>query len=137
MKRHVLWIATALLCAGTFVQAEEPAATEKPKRPTPPAAEDAFKKADTNNDGQISMEEYKAVMAERAKNRPNGKEMPADMIEKRFKSMDTDNSGAISLEEFKKGREMRGPQNHGEGAPKAPEAKPAAPDAAPKAPEAK
>ena len=122
MKQYAAWIVAAALCAGAAARTcAQEAPKEEPKRPSP---EEAFKKMDTNGDGQISLDEFKASMAERAKSR--GREMPADMVEKRFKAMDTDANGTVSLEEFKKAPRpgTRGPR--GEEAPKAPEAKPAA-----------
>ena len=134
MKNHAPWIVAALLCAGTVVHAQEPAKTDQPKHPAQPSAEEAFKKMDTNSDVQLSLDEFKAGMAERVKSHPNAKEMPAEMIEKRFKALDTDGNGTVSLEEFKKGREPRA--RHGDAAPKTPDVKPVTPDAAPKAPDA-
>jgi len=127
MKSYATWIMAAALCVGTAVQtqAEEAAKGDQAKPHTPPAPEEMFKKIDKNGDGAISQDEFKAAMAERAKNHPNGKEMTAEMIEKRFKSMDADNNGSISLDEFKKGHEQRAKARHGEEAKKAPEAQPA------------
>jgi len=134
MKSYAAWIIAAALCAGAVAQtqAQEAAKTDQTKRHAMPTPEEMFKKMDTNGDGQISLDEYKAAMAERAKNHPNGKEMPADMIEKRFKAMDTDNNGTLSLDEFKKGME-KAHARHGADAAKTPAATPAAPVAAPAA----
>ncbi|MEI8242447.1 MAG: EF-hand domain-containing protein [bacterium] len=134
MKSHAAWIVAAVLCAGVVVQAEEPAKADQPKRQGQPPPEEMYKKIDTNGDGQISLDEFKASMAERAKSRPNAREIPVEMVEKRFKALDADSNGSVSLEEFKKGR-MDRPRGEGaprgDHAPKAPEAKPVAPASAP------
>jgi len=134
MKSYAAWIIAAALCAGAVAQtqAQEAAKADQTKRHAMPTPEEMFKKMDTNGDGQLSLDEYKAAMTERAKK--SGKDMPADMIEKKFKAMDTDNSGSLSLDEFKKGRDM-GHGRHGADAAKTPAAAPAAP-VAPVAPAA-
>src|SRR5262245_16156607 len=59
------------------------------ERPNP---EEAFKKLDTNNDGSISLEEFKAgPMAQRN----------PDRADAAYKRMDKDNDGKVTLEEFK------------------------------------
>jgi hypothetical protein len=67
--------------------AAPPAKGEKPKRD--PA--EAFKKLDTNGDGKISLDEFKAG--------PLGKKDPAK-AEEIFKKKDKDGDGSLSLEEF-------------------------------------
>lgn len=65
-------------------------------RPNP---EEVFKKLDTNNDGSLSLDEFKA--SPRAQKEP-------DKAEAAFKKMDKDNDGKLTLEEFKAGRPPRG-----------------------------
>jgi hypothetical protein len=61
---------------------------DKPK-PNPAAA---FKKIDTNADGCVSLEEFKAS--------PRGQKNP-DKAAKAFGKMDKDSDGKVTLEEFK------------------------------------
>jgi hypothetical protein len=69
---------------------------ERPRRD--PA--EMFKRLDTNNDGSISLEEFKAgPMAQRN----------PDRAEEAFKRMDKDADGKVTLEEMKAGRPQGGP----------------------------
>ncbi|HSI14479.1 MAG TPA: EF-hand domain-containing protein [Chthoniobacter sp.] len=99
----------ALLAVGTTLAladdkpAAPPAGDGKPATTAPaaPAAGDAakpkrdpaevFKKLDTNGDGKISLDEFKAG--------PQGKKDPAK-AEEIFKKKDKDGDGFLSLEEF-------------------------------------
>ena len=58
-----------------------------------PNPEKAFKKLDSNADGAVTLEEFKA---KRLKD-----ESKAAKIEKRFAKMDTDGNGTLDLAEFK------------------------------------
>jgi hypothetical protein len=69
-----------------------------------PNAEEAFKKLDTNGDGTISLEEFKA--GPRAQKEP-------DKADEAFKRIDKDGDGKVTLEEFKAGRPPRGPGKDG------------------------
>ena len=73
--------------AGDAKPAAPAAADAKPKRD--PA--EVFKKLDTNGDGKISLDEFKAG--------PQGKKDPAK-AEEIFKKKDKDGDGSLSLEEF-------------------------------------
>jgi len=93
------------------------------KRPSP---EEMVKRLDTNNDGTVSLEEFKAgPMAQRDPSK----------AEEVFKRMDKDGDGKLTVAEVKEGRPQRppgeggkggpeggkrGPKPGGEGAPKAP-----------------
>jgi hypothetical protein len=51
---------------------------------------EAFKKMDSNNDGKLSLDEYKSVV---------GKKDPA-RAEERFKKLDKNGDGALTQDEF-------------------------------------
>lgn len=72
---------------GVAFGADEKPAGDKPKR----NPEAAFKKLDTNGDGKVSSDEFKAG--------PMGQRNP-DRAEKAFKNRDKDNDGSLSLEEM-------------------------------------
>jgi len=94
----------ALLAVGTTLAMAEAPAPGAPAAPAAPAAGDAakpkkdpaevFKKLDANNDGKISLDEFKAG--------PAGKKDPAK-AEEIFKKKDKDNDGFLTLEEFSAG----------------------------------
>ncbi len=115
----ILALATTL----SFAQ-EKPAGPPPAERKPRPTAEEIFKKLDTNNDGVLSLEEFKAG--------PMGKKDPAK-AEEIYKKMDTKNDGKVTLEEFKAFHPLhRGPHGPG-GPPGPPPAPPANPPTTPPA----
>lgn len=94
-------ILAALALGATLAMADDkPAAPATPAAPAAPAAKgdkpkrdpaEMFKKLDTNSDGKISLDEFKAG--------PIGKKDPAK-AEEIFKKKDKDGDGFLSLEEF-------------------------------------
>ena len=75
----------------------EPGGPRDGRRPPP---EEMFKRLDTNGDGTVSLEEFKAG--------PRGQRNP-ERAEEAFKRMDKDGDGKLTLEELKQGRPPRGP----------------------------
>ncbi len=78
-----------------------PDGPDKGKRPPP---EEIFKKLDTNTDGSLSLDEFKAG--------PRGQKDPAK-AEEVFKKMDADSNGSVTLEEFKNHHPPHGPGGPG------------------------
>ena len=112
MKKLSTLIAALALGATAFAADEpKPAAPEAPAAPAAPAAEgekkphrtpeEIFKALDTNNDGVISLDEFKAG--------PRGKKDPAK-AEEAYKKMNTTNDGKLTLEQFKAGHHEKKPQ---------------------------
>ena len=66
----------------------------------------AFAKTDSNSDGSVSLEEFKAS--------PRGVKM-ADKAEGMFKKMDADSNGSLSADEFKAGPAKGGKGGKGGG----------------------
>lgn len=110
-----------LLCAGTLcvgaVQAVEEGAA-KAKQPKPDMAAKRFAVIDTDGNGLISLDEFKAMQAKREaehKQRMGDKYDAAraakqPSAEARFKKLDTDGSGALTEEELMASRKPRGPR---------------------------
>ena len=106
MKKLSTLIAALALSATAFA-ADEP----KPAAPAAPAAEgekkphlspeDAFKALDKNNDGGISLDEFKAS--------PRGQK-DAAKAEEHFKKLDSNSDGKVTLEEFKAGHHEKKPK---------------------------
>jgi Ca2+-binding EF-hand superfamily protein len=104
-----LAVACTLLMAGG-VRADDDGAKPKKKKLDP---EMLFKKLDTNDDGSLSLEEFKKF-GEMGKGKLA--EHP-EVLEKMFKKLDADNDGKLSLEEFKKIGELRKKKKDGETKP--------------------
>lgn len=106
MKTSLRILTAALMLAGFQSMAEQGAAPEGKNCPDPGAR---FAKRDTNGDGKLSVEEFKAGM-------PEDKAAKADEI---FAKIDGDKDGALTKEEMKAahekrmGREGQGPRGEG------------------------
>jgi Ca2+-binding EF-hand superfamily protein len=85
MKFIISALTAIAICTMVATAAEEKKGGDKPKFD----AEAAFKKMDTNGDGKLSLEEFKA------------KAKDATKAEATFKAKDKDGDGFLSLEEFK------------------------------------
>ena len=107
MKNMLRLLTAALMLAGFQSMAEEGAPPPGGPRHDPGAR---FAKKDTNGDGKLSIEEFKAGM-------PEDKAAKADEI---FAKIDADKDGAITKEEMKAahekrlGREGKGPEGKGD-----------------------
>lgn len=83
LKLSVLVIA---ICAVSFTEAQE---RQRKHRPSP---EELFQKLDANDDGALSLEEFK--------DQRQRKEVKEETIGEHFKELDTNSNGSLSLEEF-------------------------------------
>ena len=82
---------TAVPPGKTEANPQQPASTVPTTKPQPSGAEAYFKKMDSNNDGVISLLEFKA--SSMGQNNPR-------MAEEYFKKLDTNNDGKVTLAEF-------------------------------------
>jgi hypothetical protein len=96
-----LVVAVAMLALATRVSVADPPAEQAKKNRGDPEA--VFKRIDTNGDGKISKDEFKAFIERASK----GNKLKPELIDKLFGRLDTDGDGYLSLEEFKKLRELR------------------------------
>lgn len=95
MKTYIQVLGALALATSLSYGEEAPAKPEK-KAPNP---EKMFKKLDTDGNGSISLEEFKAS--------PRGQKDPAK-AEEHFKKLDADSKDGVSLEEFKAGQHAPG-----------------------------
>jgi len=128
IMKNYIYTVSALAIASSMAFAQEkpkgPAGPGGPGKGERPPPEAIFKKLDTNGDGAISLEEFKAS--------PRGK-MDPTKAEEIFKKIDTNGDGSLSLEEFKAHKPPHHGQGHGKAEGKGGEAPPAAPPTAPPA----
>jgi len=117
MKNKLTLAAALFIVAGSLNIAS---AQDKPSGPPPgghggaggpgqgqrPNPEEIFKKLDTNGDGALSQDEFKA--SKRAQQDPA-------KAEAAFKGMDKNGDGQVTLEEFKANRPQGGPGQGGKG----------------------
>ena len=82
---------------------DAPASKGQGQRGNPEAV---FKKIDTNGDGKLSKDEFKAFIEKASKGKGKLREKP-ELIDKLFEHLDTNGDGYLSLEEFKKLRDLR------------------------------
>ena len=88
MKRLLTWVCLLGFVAACFGQAAAEDKKPEKKKPDPEAA---FKKLDTNNDGKLTLEEFKV-----------GKKGKAlENAETAFGRLDKNKDKSVSLEEFK------------------------------------
>ena len=123
----ILALAAVFALATGLRADDEPTKKKGGKKGGPtPSAEEQFKKADKNDDGKLSLDEYKDSIPE---DRREG-------AKKRFEAMDTDKDGNVTLAEFKKAAEERAMKHgkRGKGAKNPAAAEKKSPDAAEKKP---
>ncbi len=103
MRRLIsLAVATAVLGAGGV----RPAASAQEEGGKGPHGnpEAVFKRIDTNGDGKLSKEEFRAFIEKVSKGK---RKIGVEQIDRLFSLLDTDGDGYLSLEEFKKLRDLR------------------------------
>ncbi|WP_372753065.1 EF-hand domain-containing protein [Mariniflexile sp.] len=93
-----------VLALGLFAFSQGNAQDKQKQQPDP---EKMFAALDTNKDGAMSLEEFKA--------RKTKKEVAPEILEKRFAKMDADANGLVFLEEFKTAMAKSGGKGKGEG----------------------
>ena len=103
MKKLLVFaaVAAALTLVAPFASAADPAkakAKKKPAAAAPAADNDQFKKLDTNNDGKLSLDEFKTMFE--TKTTSKGKKGGPDPF-KLFTQLDANSDNSLSAAEFK------------------------------------
>lgn len=102
MKMKFVMLAAMLASGAAFAEGDKkPGEGGKPRHHGPPPME----KLDTNKDGKVSFEEFKAGAP---------KDAPAEKVEAKFKKLDANGDGSITKDEFAAMRPKDGDRPHGE-----------------------
>jgi hypothetical protein len=105
-RTRIVCLMAMLACGGLALAADDDGLrAPKGKGKAGKGANLAFKKIDTNHDGQISKAEFETVAEKVAERRGKTSE---GRLERLFDRLDTDHSGSLSSLEFEKLRAMRG-----------------------------
>src|ERR1700722_10700893 len=91
-----LAVGVLVFSTGGLLADDAPESKAKAKRGNPEAV---FKRIDTNGDGKLSQEEFKAFIEKASKGKGKLREKP-ELIDKLFEHLDTNGDGYLSLEEF-------------------------------------
>ena len=93
MKLKSMLSATLAIALSSALFADDDAAKKSGKKPN----KDRFARYDTNNDGKVSLEEFKAGVN---KARKEDKKVTDERLEKMFKRLDKNSDSALSAEEM-------------------------------------
>jgi hypothetical protein len=97
-----LVVAVGFLAVAARWSDAQPAAANAKKQLGNPEA--VFKRIDTNKDGKLSKDEFRAFIQKASKGKLADR---PEVIDKLFDRLDTNGDGFLSLDEFKKLRELR------------------------------